>query len=475
MNPNNYYYLTTTLPYVNAAPHIGFALEIVTADVLARFNRLLGHSVIFNTGTDEHGLKIYQLAQKAGLSAKDYADQNAAHFKKLNSELDLSFTHFIRTTDPDHIKAAKEFWRLCQKNGDIYRKLYQVKYCVGCELEKTESELVDGFCPLHPGKPLEIIEEENYFFRFSRYQDALLKLYTGQPDFVVPPQRLSEIKAFVAGGLNDFSISRLKAKMPWGIPVPDDPDQVMYVWFDALVNYISTLGWPQPGKDWERFWPGVQIAGKDNLRQQAAMWQAMLLSAGLPPSRQILINGFIGVDGQKMSKSLGNVISPSQMIERFGIDATRYLLLRLGPVGEDSDASWDKFTHWYHAFLSNSLGNTVQRVATLAARSGFDFTPDTPPGFRSQLKDTLDSYHFTEALDLIWQTIKNLEQIIDEKKPWTLTGPAQKVVLTELIAHLRQVGYELTPFMPQTADKITAIFNGPKINPPEPLFPRLNI
>ena len=317
------FYITTTLPYVNAAPHIGFALEIVQADVVARWKRLMGHEVIFNTGTDEHGLKIYKNALEEKKDPQAYVDENAAKFDSLKKGLNLSYTHFIRTTDPEHMKAAQEFWKRCDSARDIEKKVYRVNYCVGCELEKTDSELTDGKCPIHPNLTLEAREEENYFFKFSKYGEKLLALYKDHPDFVLPATRLKEIETFVQGGLADFSISRLKSKMPWGVPVPGDETQVMYVWFDALINYISTLGWPKSGSDFETFWPGLQIAGKDNLRQQSAMWQAMLLSAGLPPSKQIIIHGFITSGGQKMSKSLGNVIDPFEIVQTYGTDALR--------------------------------------------------------------------------------------------------------------------------------------------------------
>ena len=238
------FYITTTLPYVNAEPHIGFALEIVQADVVARYHRLLGEEVIFNFGTDEHGLKIYRKALEEGKDPKAYCDEYAAKFDNLKTALTLSYTHFIRTTDEHHIKAAQEFWRRCDKNGDIYKKNYKIRYCVGCELEKTDSDLEDGKCPIHPNYELEIIEEENYFFRFSKYQKPLLDFYEKYPKFVIPEGKYNEIKVFVKAGLEDFSISRLKTKMPWGIDVPGDPEQVMFVWYDALVNYIPTLGWP---------------------------------------------------------------------------------------------------------------------------------------------------------------------------------------------------------------------------------------
>ncbi|MDO8261166.1 MAG: methionine--tRNA ligase, partial [Candidatus Magasanikbacteria bacterium] len=363
------FYITTTLPYVNSDPHIGFAAEIVRADCIARNQRQLGNDVFFNTGTDEHGLKIFRKAEEAGISAQEYCDGYAAKFNDLKKALNLTYNSFIRTTDANHKKAAQDFWRLCLKNGDIYKKNYSIKYCVGCELEKTESELVNGECPFHPGKPLEIIDEENYFFRWSAYQEKLLKFYDENPDFIVPKHRMHEIRNFVAAGLQDFSISRLKSKMPCGVAVPEDEEHVMYVWFDALVNYISCLGWPchcervnkfgadEPADmalckndkcNYKKFWPGLQVAGKDNLRQQTAMWQAMLMSAGIPNSTQVLIFGFINVDGLKMSKSIGNVVSPYTLTEKYGTDATRYYLLSGLKSFEDSDFTFEKFELKYN-------------------------------------------------------------------------------------------------------------------------------
>src|SRR3989344_2595088 len=303
---NKKFYITTTLPYVNADPHIGFALEIIQADVMARYYRNAGYKVFFNTGVDEHGLKIFRKAKENNLDPQKYCNIYAKKFDDLKSALGLSYNNFIRTTDKHHQEAAQEFWKLCEKNKDIYLKNYKIKYCVGCELEKTESELVDGKCPVHPNLELEMIEEENYFFRYSKYQKKLLNFYKKNPEFVIPEKRYNEIKGFTEKGLEDFSISRLKEKMPWGVPVPGDDKHVMYVWFDALVNYISCLGWPDFAKAssgkarnlFKEFWPGLQVAGKDNLRQQSSMWQAMLLSAGLPNSKQIFIHGFITSDGK---------------------------------------------------------------------------------------------------------------------------------------------------------------------------------
>ena len=466
------FYITTTLPYVNAEPHVGFALEIVQADVVARWQKLVGKEVVFNFGTDEHGLKIYRKALEEKKDPKAYCDEYAAKFDNLKKALSLSYTNFIRTTDEHHIKAAQEFWKRCLANGDIYKKNYQIKYCVGCELEKTESELTEGKCPLHPNQELELIEEENYFFRFSKYQKPLLEFYEKHPDFVVPEGKFNEIKAFVKAGLEDFSVSRLKAKMPWGIDVPDDPEQVMYVWFDALINYISTLGWPENERKFGDFWPGVQVAGKDNLRQQTAMWQAMLLSARLPNSRQVFIHGFISVDGQKISKSLGNVVSPGELVEKFGTDAVRYYLLAKVHPFEGSDFTLRKFTEVYNADLANGLGNLAARVAKLCEKWGGEFG-EQKLGLYTEIESKLAKYRFDEALGWLWEILKKTDQLIEQEKPWTLEGDSLGEVVKKLVLQLRLAGYNLQPFLPQTAVKILAWFNQPRIKPQASLFPRV--
>ncbi|MBD3279788.1 MAG: methionine--tRNA ligase [Candidatus Pacebacteria bacterium] len=469
---NKNFYITTTLPYVNASPHIGFALEITEADVLARYHRLIGQKVIFNTGTDEHGQKIYQKAQAAQLKPQQYCDQYAAKFADLKKLLNLSYDHFIRTTDDHHVQAAQEFWQRCQQNQDIYQKLYQVKYCVGCELEKTDSELKHGRCPLHPNQELEVREEENYFFRFSKYQQPLLELYQQQPEFVQPAGKMAEIVSFVQQGLQDFSISRLKTKMPWGIAVPGDPQHVMYVWFDALINYISTLGWPQQTQQFAKFWPGVQVAGKDNLRQQAAMWQAMLMSAGLANSQKILINGFISVAGQKMSKSLGNVIAPQELVDRYGIDASRFLLINLGTFNEDMDVTWKRLDTEYTAHLANGLGNLCSRVAKLAAQS--QVPGQQPPSkFNPAYQKLFNNYQLTAALNWCWQQVQQADQYLSEQKPWQLQGQAQQQVLQQAIKQICQIGYHLQPFMPKTAAQLLNYFTQTQLKALKPLFPRV--
>lgn len=468
-----YFYVTTTLPYVNANPHIGFGLEITEADVIARYHQMTGKRAIFNTGTDEHGQKIYQKAKEQGVGPQTYCDDYASRFKELKELLNIDFTNFTRTTDPHHVKAAQEFWKRAKKNGDIYKAEYEVKYCVGCELEKTDSELDNDKCPLHPNQDLEIRKEENYFFRFSKYQQPLIQLYTQHPEFVKPEGKQKEIMSFVQRGLKDFSISRLKSKMPWGIEVPDDPDHVMYVWFDALVNYISTLGWPEDKVNFDLYWPAVQLAGKDNLRQQSAMWQAMLLSAGLKNSKKILINGFISVGGQKMSKSLGNVISPKEMVKRYGTDATRFLLISLGVFGGDMDVTWGKFDESYTANLANGIGNLCSRVAKMAETSNLHYHSDlTNQKFDSEFTALMKEYELTTALDWINFQVKQADQFLSDTKPWKQVGSVKEITLTKVIDQIQKIVFHLEPFMPEVTETIRHHFQG-EVKALKPLFPRV--
>jgi len=481
---NKNYYITTTLPYVNAKPHIGFALEIIQADVLARWQRSQGREVFFNTGTDEHGLKIFQKAQELGKTPQDYCDESAQHFKALKGRLDLSFDNFIRTTDEHHIQAAQEFWKRCAQNGDIYKKVYRAKYCVGCELEVTDSQLINGRCPIHPNKDVETIEEENYFFRFSKYEKPLLDFYNANPDFVIPDVRFNEIKNFVAGGLQDFSISRVKGKMPWGIAVPGDENQVMYVWFDALVNYISCLGWFVDEKKFADFWGtkenrnAVQVAGKDNLRQQSAMWQAMLMSAGLPNSKQIFIHGFITANGQKMSKSLGNVIDPVELVDKYGADAVRYFMLRELPPTEDGDFSYEKFEDRYSADLAKGIGNLAARVTTIAKKIGAVISSDGQVGLEVKneiesvenvLVESLAGYKFNEALSGIWRLVNFGDKYIEKTQPWKTKDTA---AVGDLLFLLAKMSKFLEPFIPQTAQKIKKMLENGRS---ELLFPKIEI
>src|SRR3989344_2611374 len=464
------FYITTTLPYVNAEPHIGFAMEIIQADIIARYKKILESDVFFNTGTDEHGLKIYQIALAENKTPQAYTDELAEKFKNLQFLLGLSEDlRFIRTTEERHKKATQEFWKLCEKAGDIYKKEYKIRYCVGCELEKTDSELVDGRCPIHPNKELEIIEEENYFFKLSKYGLKLLELYDKNPDFVIPNSRLNEMRALIERGLEDFSISRLKEKMPWGVNVPGDDKQVMYVWFDALVNYISTIGWPEDMENFSKYWPVVQFAGKDQVRQQVVMWQAMLVSAGLPPSKQIVIHGFINYEGQKMSKSLGNVVGPQEIIDEYGLDSLRYFVAREFNQFEDSDISSEKLKTAYNANLANGLGNLVSRIMKLAETNLPEPINVKHPVFEfdKEIESLLDKFEIQKAANRIWEQIGELDAEIQETKPWV---SQDKDIIANLVTKLTHIGYSLQPFMPETSEKILTTIKDNKM--PETLFPR---
>lgn len=467
-----YFYITTTLPYVNDEPHLGFAMEIIRADTLARFYRLIGYNVFFNTGTDEHGLKIYQKAKEEKKDPQIFCDLQVKKFKELKNLLNLSYNNFIRTTDKNHVQSAQEFWMRCFKNGDIYKAKYKRKYCIGCEMEKNESELINNLCPLHPNRELQIIEEENYFFRFSKYQKELLNFYQKNKNFILPSYRFEELKNFVKEGLKDFSISRLKEKMPWGIPIPNDKNHVMYVWFDALVNYISALGWPNDEKKFKNFWPGIQIAGKDNLRQQSAIWQAMLMSAGLPNSKKIFIEGFITVNGQKMSKSLGNFIAPINLVKDYGTDAVRYYLLKEIPPFEDGDFSYQRLKEVYNADLANELGNLITRLTNLAQNDNLEIPSKPKISLEKHLYQYLINFQFNHALNYIWEKIKKINKQIDNYSPWNKNKKERKKFLVKSIKELNEIGQLLQPFLPKTAQTIIKSTLG-KIKKAPILFPKI--
>jgi methionyl-tRNA synthetase len=476
-------YITTTLPYVNAQPHVGFAMEIIRADAITRFKKLQGYEVFFNTGTDEHGTKVLQKAQEAGIDPQVYVDPFAESFKGLAKLLNISEDiHFIRTTDKNHIAAAQEFWKRCDENGFIYKKNYRTKYCVGCELEKTDSELIEGKCDIHTNQELELIDEENYFFKFSSCENFLKEFYTANPHFVIPDFRFNEIKKFVEGGLQDFSISRLKSKMSWGIPVPGDEQHVMYVWFDALVNYISTLGWPTDLDNFETFWSEglpIQYAGKDNLRQQSAMWQGMLYAAGLPNTQQIVINGFINSGGTKMSKSLGNVINPYDVVEKYGAEALRYYLLRHMNSFEDSDMTMEKFHEAYTANLVNGVGNLTQRLMKMIISysvdvSDINFEHEPVLSFH---KKHFDEFDLNIVMNEIWRLVGDMDQFIAEHEPFKKIKVDEKGAhkdLHYLAGELSRLAISLYPVMPETAVKIQECLEEVKL-PEKPLFPRLEM
>lgn len=474
-------YLTTTLPYVNADPHIGFALEIVQADALARSWRLQNDDVFFTTGTDEHGQKIAQAAEKEGKDVQVYVDHYAAEFEKLKQALNLSYDAFIRTTDLKHVAAAQELWKRCTAAGDIYKKSYTGLYCVGDEMFVKESDLVDGRCPNHPNQDLVEITEENYFFKFSSYQEKLLQ-YLSREDSIVPEWRRKEAIHFVQGGLEDFSISREAARMSWGIPVPGDDSQVMYVWFDALTNYISTLGWPEDiAGNFKKFWTEgttLQVAGKDQVRFQSLIWQAMLMSADIKNTDQIFYHGFINSAGQKMSKSIGNVINPYELVEKYGTDATRYALLRHIHPTEDTDVTWERLDEWYTANLVNGLGNLVARVMKLA-EVHLDSPVEMPenyaftsPGFLSNI----GQFKFHDILDAIFQSIANTDLHMTTWEPFKkikeeATADEAREDIRKLVRELNKIAWDLKWAMPATAELIIEAIKANK--KPENLFPRL--
>jgi methionyl-tRNA synthetase len=484
---NKNFYITTTLPYVNSDPHVGFAMEIIRADSIARYKNLQGYEVFFNTGTDEHGQKLLNDAQKAGKDVFDYVSEYAQKFRDLVPLLGISENiHFIRTTDEHHESAAQELWKRVNDAGYIYKKPYQTKYCVGCELEKTDSELNEsGRCIFHPDRDIEIRDEENYFFAFSKCAPLLEKFYQENPNFVIPDFRFNEAKAFLSRGLEDFSISRLKSKMSWGVPVPDDEDHVMYVWFDALTNYISTLGWPEDNQNFEKFWKNgtpIQYCGKDNLRQQSMMWQAMLLAANLPTSSHIIVNGFINSGGQKMSKSLGNVINPFDIVAMFsGVagdlssDVLRYYLLRHMNSFEDSDMTLESINIIYQANLSNGLGNLTSRIMTLAEThlEEFDALPNTL--HQEEIKKIIDNFDIQKAMNIIWDRIGEVDQKIQLTKPFSVIkedANAGKEIIHDLVGDLYGIAVTLAPFMPKTSETIISLIRDNK-KPEKPLFARL--
>jgi methionyl-tRNA synthetase len=470
-------YLTTTLPYVNDKPHIGHALEFIQADTLARYYRLMGHEVFFNTGTDEHGQKIAQKADAEGRNRQEYVDYFASTFNTLKAELNLSYDNFIRTSSEEHKAAAQEIWKRCANKGDIYKKSYVGLYCVGCELFYKESELDEQKCCIIHKKPVEAVEEENYFFKLSRYQDKLLEYFNHAPSIIPAWQRQWAID-FVKGGLEDLSISRQKNRMDWGVEVPGDDEHVVYVWFDALTNYISTLSWPNEEGNFKTFWTDgetLQLAGKDQVRFQSIIWQAMLFSADIKPTDTVYYHGFINSGGQKMSKSLGNVIAPSEMVARYGTDATRYILLRHVHPFDDSDLTWEKMDEVYTANLVNGLGNLVARVMKMA-ETHLDGPIEKPsvsefdPGFLL----ALDQYNFQGACDIIWKKIGDLDEKITSTEPFKLVKEdkeAGKKLIAELVHDVYIIGRLLFPIMPETNAKIKeAVLQNKK---PDNLFPRL--
>ena len=468
------FYLTTAIPYVNAEPHIGFALEIVQADVIARFQRLLGKDVFFLTGSDENSLKNVQAAEEQKISTQELVDRNSKKFKDLKKILNLSFDDFIKTTEKRHIEGAQKFWLNCKKE-DIYKKKYKGLYCVGCEAFYNKRDFIDGKCPEHNTKP-EIIEEENYFFKLSKYQDFLKDLISKDKIKITPKIRKNEVLAFIERGLEDFSISRSKKRVKnWGISVPNDPKQIIYCWFDALANYITALNWQNNGSLFKKYWPAdIHFIGKGISRFHAIYWPAILKSAYLPLPKEIFVHGYITIDGEKISKSLGNTISPNKLVKKYSIDAVRYYLLREIPAYGDGDFSNQRFKEVYNADLANGLGNLIARVAKLCERSSFEFK-ESKIKIKENYKKDLNNFKFDSVIKNIWEEIRSLDHYLDKKEPWKIREEKElKNVLQETIDNIRQIAYELQPFLPETSLKIKEQFKKPKIESRKPLFPRID-
>jgi len=449
----NKYYITTTLPYANAPPHIGFALEIIQADVLARWNKLKGKDVFFLTGTDEHGVKNYQTARKEGLATQEFVDKNSEEFRKLKKILNISNNYFIRTTDKRvHWPGVIKLWNILYERGDIYKKKYIGHYCSGCERFITEKELANEKCPNHPNIKIEHISEENYFFKLSKYSDKIRGLIEKDKLKISPKNWKKDFLSLIKDGLRDISFSRDKKHLPWGVPVPGDNNQVMYVWCDALTNYLTGIGYPNT--KYKKFWPAdVHVVGKDMLRFHAGIWPGMLLSAGLPLPKEIIVHGFLTVNGQKISKSLGNVISPSHLAEKYSADALRYFLLRNIPFGEDGDFSEKVLVERHNNELANKLGNLVSRVTGLIEKYGVEKTENKllkKLNFK-KIENLVENYEFDKALNEIFAFIDICNEYIQDKKPWETKD---KKILYELLDSIKAIAILLWPFIPSTSEKI---------------------
>ncbi len=457
------FYITTAIDYVNGEPHLGHTFEKLIADALARWHRILGEDVFFLTGTDEHGIKNQTSAEKLGMTPKEYVDMMSEKFKELWKLLNISYDFFIRTSDKNvHYPTAQEIWRKMVEKGDIYKKKYRGLYCKGCEAFLSEDELVDGKCPVHLTEP-EVVEEENYFFKLSKYSDKVLELIKNDVIKIVPEGRKNEIISFIESGVEDISFSRDKKRVSWGIPVPDDENQVMYVWCDALTNYLSGIGYTYDREKFEKYWPAdVHVIGKDILRFHALIWPAMLLSAGLEVPKTLLVHGMITSGGHKMSKSLGNIIDPREYVEKYGADALRYYVLREIPTLSDGDFTKENFIRKYNSDLADNLGNLIRRSYVFVKKY---FDGKVPEGDKDEelwnkIKERIDSiekefssFRINSAVAEIWKILDELNAYLNENEPWK-REENRNVVIRNLLEGLRIVSILLNPVMPETSEKI---------------------
>ena len=502
--PGVRFYVTTPIYYVNSTPHVGHAYTTIVADILARHHRLRGDETFFLTGTDEHGTNIPRRAADAGLGVEEFVERNAAAFQEMTRRINASNDFFIRTTDPRHEAAVQEFVQRIYDRGDIYEGVYAGLYCPRCEAFYTAAELVGGKCPVHGIEP-EQVEEKNWFFRLSAYQDRLLALYDENPEFVLPRFRYNEARSFIDQGLEDISVSRSSER--WGVSVPWDPEQTVYVWVDALINYWSALAFARDGQDLrEELWPEVRhLLAKDILRFHCVIWPALLLAAGIDVPKQLFVHGYLLFDEQKMSKSLGNVIDPLDLIDIYGgADPLRFYVVREVQFGQDGSVSVDGVHERYERELANDLGNLVSRTTAMIARyrDGRLHQPSSEPAageglatLGNETAGLLEAFDVTGALERIWKEIRALNALVEERKPWELAKDESRsheldVTLYELADGLRAVAIALIPYLPETAPRILDALNQPAeprwddvapgrsvpvegIEPATPLFPRV--
>lgn len=479
------FFITNAIPYVNAPPHIGHALEFIQSDVIARYHKIIGDEVLLLCGGDENAIKNVQAAESAKIPVQEFIDKNTELFRQLAEKLNVGFDVWQKGSAPTHHQSSQQLWKRCQESGDIYKKAYTGAYCVGCELFYEKEELdSNGECLEHPGKKLDEVSEENYFFKLSNYQEQLLKIIESDTLKIIPQSRKNEALAFIKQGLKDISISRTNARAKnWGVDVPGDPSQKMYVWFDALNIYQSGVGFAIDETKYKKWWPAdVHVIGKGILRFHAIYWPAFLLSAKLPLPKAIFVHEYITVNGQKMSKTLGNVIDPQKLIDKYGAEALRYFFLRHISPFVDGDFSENKLKEVYNADLANGLGNLVARVAKLCENANYTHmgSKERVSGHLIEVgeySEALSEFRFNDALFFVWGRVKKLDQFINKEKPWELlktNDQRLKTILDHAVDQLQEIAGLIEPFLPETAAKIEQQFKGPKIKSQQPLFPRIN-
>jgi methionyl-tRNA synthetase len=501
------FYITAAIDYVNDKPHLGHAYEKISADAIARYKRLSGFNTRLLIGTDEHSVNVERAARKQGLEPLPYCDRMAAVFLGVWKRLDIAYDDFIRTTEPRHARSVQALFRRIADAGDVYKGKYEGFYCVSCERFYPEKDLVDGRCPTHKTEP-QFLAEENYFFRLSKYQAPLLALYREQPDFLIPDIRRNEIVNVIEGGLEDISVSR--ASGTWGIPFPDDPGHTVYVWFDALINYLSGAGYPEPAGDFARYWPAdLHVIGKDITRFHCIIWPAMLLSAGVPLPRRVLGHGFVNFEGEKLSKTLGHIVDPLEVADRWGADALRYYLLKEVPLFRDGDFTWELFVQRYNSDLANDWGNLFTRTVSmvhryregkLASAPSLDGVEDLIAQAVRDYRSAMDGYQIEGGIEAAWSLIRRANRMVEEGAPWNLAKDPSRArdldallgALVLLLAHTALLLYPIMPAkaklvwetlrltpaidaarLPADGARLAAPPAGISLGPSTPLFPRI--